>query len=57
MFGNKKGEPAKEPTMDDLKAQVKSKDAEIAYLEAQMKKKDDEIMQLKAMKEVQSLNA
>jgi len=34
MFGAKKGEPAKEMTMDDLKAAVKSKDAEIAYLEA-----------------------
>ena len=34
MFGAKKGELAKEMTMDDLKAAVKSKDAEIAYLEA-----------------------
>lgn len=44
MFGGSKN---KEPTLEELKQQVKSKDAEISYLEAQLKKKDDEILKLK----------
>ena len=34
MFSSKSKEAGKEPNIGDLQAQVKSKDAEIAYLEA-----------------------